>query len=1492
MSLTVIPAISSAPTVLAADTGIGSYESHTEDGNLMTFQSGDEELQVELCTDRMARIQLSVDGSYRGEDELYYMVQKNEWPAVSKTVSDEGGYIKIATDEMVIRVQKSPLRVQMYEKDNLTLISKDTDDTGMYYNRDTGVRGVRKVEGPGGGGIFGFGTGEKGHTEQLNKYDKDITDFAMDHGQLIAPFYMSTVGYGIFLNTLDQNTKFFKRGGGFETRDYLDYFFIYGPDFKTILNEYAELTGRMELYGKWAHGFMLSKYGNDNATQDEFIEWIERLRNEDYPCDSYVFDYGWRGDKWSPHRWDTTRFPDLESMFQRADELGFKVGLHNNKGTPEAKENESDPTNKGGRFWIPEVREKWVNAHMDNVIKPGYGDWFWPDEFDIAEGNTHYNYMPTLSAKYVYEAWQAYTDQSRPMFITRGSYAGQHFATAWSGDIQNTVSEMGYQIGYSLDAGLVGYWSVSNDLGGFMKRPSNNLYTRWVSEFGAWSSMMRTHGHDGREPWTFDQTAQDTLRQNLKIRYSLYPYTYSLAYQGYSAGVPMMRPMLLEDNNQNNPDAWDLDRQYYYGDWFLVAPALSETDTSVKVWLPANTTWYNYYTGGRYEGGEEGRTMQVSAKLDEIPVYVKAGAIVPMGPDVDYADEKPLDPLTLDIYPKGHTSFTLFEDDGETREYITQDAYATTTFESMQDGSDISFKINERACPNPDVYQPVERSYNLKFNHIETLRGATVNGTLVAPVDTLDAYNAAEQACYLDTENSVVYVKTPDTGKEILVTIDTDGIVEPDLGAEEDIRVTEINPGDLFEMEEAELIPNDFNHVRVATDHAGYTGSGFVAGYKQVGDTAQFNVDIKKGGNYDLVLRCGSGKKNTAGHPEYDNSPRQGALYVNGQKVKDINIPVKDSWKEWFEYAIEDVKLSTGVNQIKVVSEGSVNPGNFNLDSMRFDYILNTVSAYGRIEAESASERNGIDIKKGCSDGGDALNHIENGDWAKFSDVDFGEGGLTGFEARYAAGLQGGTLEVWVDSMADQRAVELKLEPTGDWNTWKTASTSELQNITGIHDIYIKFVNEETTSSICDFNWFRFIAPEIVVHDASKRIEAETADVREGIDIKKNSGDDSTGALNHIENGDWAMFQYVDFGAGTLDGVQVRYAAGLQGGTLELRLDTPDGQKIADVALDPTGSWNTWKTVKAACEKVTGVHKLYLSFVGEGAGSICDMNWLQFVVRDPDAFTKIEAETAKERSGIDLISKNSDDGTGALNHIENGDWARFANIDFDAKTANGIEMRYTAGLQGGTAEIYLDSLDGQKIATVPITSTGAWTVWNTAKAACEAVTGVHDVYIKFVNETTTKSICDLNWIRFADDYVQPVIEPDDEALNLEDGILYGLSAETTVSELSGMLKAVPNAEFAVLNASGEKLADDAFAGTGCTLQLLVGGAVVDEAVLCVLGDVTSDGVLGVGDLLSIKADILGKAPLDGVYKTAADYDGNGKVNVLDLLKVKLAILGA
>jgi alpha-glucosidase (family GH31 glycosyl hydrolase) len=744
-----------SPLVLGVPTNISDYSSYSRNGNDVTFTCGSGEVKLSFCTSKMVRVRLSPDKAYRSDtDPDYFMVQKYNWPTVSLTISDAGSYIRVESSDLIVRAQKSSFRLQMYQKDNTTLIVKDSDSQGMYW--DGTKRGVYKTEGSGNGGRFGFGGGDHGHSDPFNKV-AGYNQFGITHGRVIVPFFMDTAGYGTFLNTVSSATAF-DGTGGFYTDQYLDYYFMYGPDFKSILNQYSELTGRMNLLGKWAYGFMLSKYGNDNATQSEFSQWINRLRNEDYPTDVYVFDYGWRGDKYAPHRWDTTRYPDLTTMFNEARSLGFHVGLHNNKGTPEAHD---------GAFTNPTYANEWWVAHRDNCISPGRGDFFWPDEFDVSGDNL----MANRAAKVVHEQWLNLTANQRPMFMTRGGYANHHFAVAWSGDIDNTITEMKYQISNSLLMGLSGYPYFSHDLGGFLAKPTNTLYTRWVAEFGSFCSLMRAHGHNGREPWLYDTTAQTTLRKFLKLRYKLYPYNYTTAWQGAHDGIPMMRAMVLE--NQNNSACWNMNYQYYWGDWFLVAPALSESATDVSVWLPPGT-WYNYFTGQQFAGNQ---TITAHAELNEMPVFVKAGAIIPMGPAVSYADQFPLDPVTLDIYPAdGSSEYTLYEDDGVTRKYLLNDAYCLTKYTCQKTGPDITLTVNARVLPNPSVYSPNSpRSYLLQFNLTPSVNYVKKDGTALSNYTTLAALQAAQQGWYLDSNTHIAYVKFPDSGVQIQISLQTTG---------------------------------------------------------------------------------------------------------------------------------------------------------------------------------------------------------------------------------------------------------------------------------------------------------------------------------------------------------------------------------------------------------------------------------------------------------------------------------------------------------------------------------------------------------------------------------------------------------------------------------------------------------------------------------------------------------------------------------------------
>ena len=1192
----IFPSLSGVLTASAAPMSIGNISTNSEDGNIMIFNSGQNQVMVELCTDRTVRVQLSFAGyaGYRPENPEYYMVQKNNWPLVTKTVEDKGTYFSVKTAQMEIRVEKQPLRIGMYDLSG-NLLSRDTSDTGMY--RDGTQVGVRRVEGTqNAGGIFGFGSGDHGRRAALNRYNQDFSEFTMSHGRVVAPFFMSSVGYGIFLNTIEKNTKFFQKGGGFQTEGYLDYFFMYGPDFKTILDEYSEITGRMEMYGKWAHGFMLSKYGNDNATQAEFSTWINRLRDDGYPADSYVFDYGWRGDvadnggnqtgageKWGKQMWsnDVTKFPDIDAMFEEAQALGFKVGLHNNAGTPEAF--------GGKELYKSQYETPWVQSYMDSVITTGYGDWFWPDEFDVLGSNT----APTFSSKGAYEAWKDYTVESRPMFVTRGSYAGQHFATAWSGDINNTSAEIINQIGFSIDSGLIGYWATSHDLGGFMGKPNNELYTRWVSEFGAWNGIMRTHGHDGREPWLYNETAQNTLKENLKIRYALYPYIYTSAWQGYSEGVPMMRAMLLEDDSRTNPDAWDKNQQYYFGDWFLVAPAADTSDTVVSVWLPPHTSWYHYYTGELFEGGATGKTIRVTARLEEIPVFIKAGAIVPMGPDVNYADEKPLDPLTLDIYPSGTTSYTLYEDDGESRRYITENAYSTTKFTSVQNGTNISFKIDARIDNNASIYQPNARSYNLKFNNIEVVRGVTLGGVSLNEVTSLTAYNDAAQGYLHDSVNNILYVKTPDTGAQMNIVIDSDGIKQPPLGDEDQgYPPQRIEDGSIYELETAVFEPAPGGQVVSDAEWKGYTGTGFAKGFKAVGDALEFKVNVQRGGTYNLVLRVNNGKKND---PQYDNTPRTGGLYLNGLKEKDLSFAVTPTWGDaakngvWVNYMLDNIQLEAGVHTFRIVSEGA-NAGNYNLDSLTFNRLDTSKDAFAQTEAENA------DILTNMTAGSEGATGFAkatiDGAWLSFSEMKGENKG--GVEMRLKS-TTGGSVIIYENGVGDKILATVALPENGQWTTVKVDSKNTDVNES---NIFLEFKAKDGGALDVSVDWFKFVRKI----DAYSKINAVTADTRSNINILSPNV-----KLINIFNGSWAEYKDLDFGTGGLKTLMMNLATERVGGMVEVYIDDVNtGTKIAELAVTNTGSWTSPRIFMADCTDVTGVHDVFFKFRTNSGQAVCD----------------------------------------------------------------------------------------------------------------------------------------------------------------------------------------------------------------------------------------------------------------------------------------------
>jgi alpha-glucosidase len=286
--------------------------------------------------------------------------------------------------------------------------------------------------------------------------------------------------------------------------------------------------------------------------------------------------------------------------------------------------------------------------------------------YDEGEKTTHAknrNTFALLMSRATYEGLERLRPDRRPYVITRAAYAGiQRYATMWTGDTNSTWDALALNIPMFTSLGLSGEPFVGSDVGGFIGRGNGELLVRSY-QVSFLAPFCRNHkvidGYD-QEPWRFGKYYEDIIRKYLKLRYTLLPFLYTTLEEAHRTGVPPFRPLVL--NYQDDPSTYNLDDQFMVGNDLLVAPILKPDVTKRLVYLPAGL-WYDYWTDKKYTGGT---MISVDAPLDVVPMFVRGGAIIPVGPSMNYVDEKPFDPATVNIYPddSGSASGTLYEDDG------------------------------------------------------------------------------------------------------------------------------------------------------------------------------------------------------------------------------------------------------------------------------------------------------------------------------------------------------------------------------------------------------------------------------------------------------------------------------------------------------------------------------------------------------------------------------------------------------------------------------------------------------------------------------------------------------------------------------------------------------------------------------------------------------------------------------------------------------------
>jgi Alpha-glucosidases, family 31 of glycosyl hydrolases len=481
----------------------------------------------------------------------------------------------------------------------------------------------------------------------------------------------------------------------------LDYVVFVGSA-DDVIAAYRKLSGNAPLFPKWAYGFWQCRERYSSGKQ--LVETIEEFRKRSLPVDVIVQDWQYWGDNgWGVPKFDEKNYPNPKVFIGKLHDLNahFNISIWSNpdKNSDIGKEfvakNRFIPNTKWLDYFNPETRKDYWNVLKTNMFDNGVDSW-WMDAVEpendalkgekttFGIGDFYRLTYPYFVSKSVYEGQRATSDQKRVCILTRSAYLGQqrYGIINWSGDIGGTWDTFKRQIVAGLNYSITGFPYWTTDIGGFF-RPGRSQYTdekyqelltRWF-QWGVFNPVFRIHGYmTETEPWKYGQTVEDNMRKALDLRYCLMPYIYSEAWQITKNGSTLMRPLVMDFCN--DASALQYPYEYMFGKSLLVAPVTEAGAKEWKTYLPQAAAWYDFQTGETLAGGKE--TVR-SVSLDMIPVYVKAGTILPIGSKVQYATEKKWDDLEIRVYPGANGSFTLYEDENDTYNY-EKGVYSTITF--------------------------------------------------------------------------------------------------------------------------------------------------------------------------------------------------------------------------------------------------------------------------------------------------------------------------------------------------------------------------------------------------------------------------------------------------------------------------------------------------------------------------------------------------------------------------------------------------------------------------------------------------------------------------------------------------------------------------------------------------------------------------------------------------------------------------------------------
>jgi alpha-D-xyloside xylohydrolase len=672
-------------------------------------------MSIKICSDNIVEVKYTIQPLFEKKQSL---VINNAWHELTKfTVSEKADEIILATANLKILVNRTTNAIKFMDLKGSVILAEDgVNGKKMTPGEVAGIK-VNSCEteflSPADEALFGLGCHPE-DTLSINYKGRD-QDLVIKYMTGAVPVLLSNKGYGLlwdnyspsyFKGSEAGNTKFSYLS---ESGSEIDYYFIYGPGFDRIISSYRLATGAAPMFPKWAFGLIQSQ--DRYKSQAEVLSVKDSYRKNKIPVDCIVQDwFYWEPDVIGSHHFWPERYPDPKAMVAEL----HKANIHTMisiwpvmaKGTANYNQMEK-AGNLTTILWdnvMTHTFDNYYDAHSekarkmywdqarDSLIGPQGWDAWWVDQcepdngtllderrkatFATGRGIDYFNTYSLMHSTGLYENWRKDIPEKRAFFLIRQAFAGsqRNAATLWSSDITCTWRAFRSQVPQGINACASGIPFWTSDIGGYhfhwappdwSTADNRELFTRWF-EFGTFSPIFRIHGKGERALFSdnWDAKTKTTLLNYDNLRYRLLPYIYSLAWKVTSEGYTIMRSLAFDF--RKDPAISSLPDQYMFGPAFLVNPVTESGAKSRKVYLPKSTRWFDFWTSKVLEGGQ---TIDATAPIETIPLYIKAGSLVPMGPFLQYATEKPEDPIELRIYPGTNCDFVLYEDQNDTYNY-------------------------------------------------------------------------------------------------------------------------------------------------------------------------------------------------------------------------------------------------------------------------------------------------------------------------------------------------------------------------------------------------------------------------------------------------------------------------------------------------------------------------------------------------------------------------------------------------------------------------------------------------------------------------------------------------------------------------------------------------------------------------------------------------------------------------------------------------------